>query len=86
VHRAHLVQQWVAQHSDQLELFYLPAYSPEQNPDEYLNQDIKANAIRQRRPRNNAELKRAVLTEPTPAVAREIEPLLCNILLRAVNT
>jgi len=60
VHRAHLVQQWVAQHADQLELFYLPPYSPERNPDEYLNQDIKANAKRQRRPRNTAELKQAV--------------------------
>ena len=60
VHRAHLIQQWVAQHSDQLELFYLPSYSPERNPDEYLNQDIKANATRQRRPRNTAELKQAV--------------------------
>ncbi|PSO94983.1 MAG: IS630 family transposase, partial [Cyanobacteria bacterium QS_9_48_30] len=46
VHRAHRVQQWVSQHSDQLELFYLPPYSPERNPDEYLNQDIKANATR----------------------------------------
>jgi len=60
VHRAHQVQQWVAQHSDQLELFYLPPYSPERNPDEYLNHDIKANATRQRRPRNTAELKQAV--------------------------
>ena len=28
VHRAHRVQQWVAQHSDQIELFYLPPYVP----------------------------------------------------------
>ncbi|PSO65071.1 MAG: hypothetical protein BRC36_04745, partial [Cyanobacteria bacterium QH_2_48_84] len=27
-----------AQHADQIELFYLPPYSPERNPDEYLNQ------------------------------------------------
>ena len=60
VHRAQRVQQWVAQHSDQMELFYLLPYSPERNPDEYLNQDIKAHATRQRRPRNTAELKRAV--------------------------
>ncbi|PSO80050.1 MAG: hypothetical protein BRC44_07100 [Cyanobacteria bacterium QS_4_48_99] len=39
-----------AQHADQLELFYLPPYSPERNPDEYLNQDIKAHVRRQRRP------------------------------------
>jgi hypothetical protein len=54
------VQQWVSRHADQIELFYLPAYSPERNPDEYLNQDIKANATRQRRPCNAAEFKRAV--------------------------
>ena len=46
VHRAQRVQQWVAQHSDQMELFYLLPYSHERNPDEYLNQDIKANATR----------------------------------------
>ena len=50
VHRAHQVQQWVAQHSDQIELFYLPPYRPERNPDEYLNQEIKAHVRRQRRP------------------------------------
>ena len=60
VHRARLVQQWVAQHSDQLELFYLPAYSPERNPDEYLNQDIKAHVRRQQRPHNVTGLKRMV--------------------------
>ena len=61
VHRAHLVQQWVAHHSNQLELFNLPAYSPERNPDEYLNQDIKAHVRRQRRPHNVTGLKRMVL-------------------------
>ncbi|PSO74001.1 MAG: IS630 family transposase, partial [Cyanobacteria bacterium QH_3_48_40] len=60
VHRAHQVQQWVSQHSDQLELFYLPPYSPERNPDEYLNQEIKAHVTRQRRPHHVAGLKRMV--------------------------
>ena len=41
-------------------LFYLPAYSPERNPDEYLNQDIKAHIRRQRRPHNVAGFKRMV--------------------------
>jgi hypothetical protein len=31
---------------DETELFNLPPYSPECNPDEYLNQDIKANSTR----------------------------------------
>ena len=60
VHRAHQVQQWVPQHSDQIELFYLPPYSPERNPDEYLNQEIKAHVRRQRRPHHVAGLKRMV--------------------------
>ena len=29
-------------HKEQIELFFLPAYSPELNPDEYLNCDLKA--------------------------------------------
>ena len=30
------------EHEDQIELFFLPSYSPELNPDEYLNCDLKA--------------------------------------------
>jgi transposase len=41
VHHAKKVQAWVSEHRDQIELFFLPAYSPEHNPDEYVNQDIK---------------------------------------------
>jgi transposase len=42
--RAHMtpaVQAWVAAHADRLEVFYLPRYAPELNPDEYLNNDLK---------------------------------------------
>jgi transposase len=40
-HHAKAVKAWVAKRSDRIELHFLPAYSPELNPDEYLNQDIK---------------------------------------------
>jgi transposase len=40
-HHAKAVKTWVAQRRDRIELHFLPAYSPELNPDEYLNQDIK---------------------------------------------
>jgi transposase len=40
-HDAKAVDQWVAEHQEQIELFYLPRYSPELNPDEYLNNDLK---------------------------------------------
>ena len=41
VHHAKAVQEWLAQHKDEIEIFYLPAYAPEHNPDEYLNNDLK---------------------------------------------
>jgi transposase len=40
-HHAKTVKTWVAKRSDRIELCFLPAYSPELNPDEYLNQDVK---------------------------------------------
>ena len=42
VHHSHIVRDWLAEHEDQIELFFLPSYSPELNPDEYLNGDLKA--------------------------------------------
>lgn len=41
VHRAKRVTEWVAQNAEKIELFYLPPYAPELNPDEYLNRDLK---------------------------------------------
>jgi transposase len=35
------VRAWVRAHRDEIELFYLPPYAPELNPDEYLNGDLK---------------------------------------------
>ena len=41
VHHAKLVIAWLAERKDQIEVFYLPPYSPEINPDEYLNRNFK---------------------------------------------
>ena len=42
-HNGHskLVKAWVAERDDQIELFYLPSYSPQLNPEERLNADLK---------------------------------------------
>ena len=56
VHRARRVREWVPQHAQQLQLFYLPPYSPERNPDEFLNQDVNTNAVGRQRPRDKTEL------------------------------
>lgn len=41
VHHSKLVAAWLAEHKKQIEVFFLPPYSPEHNPDEYLNGDLK---------------------------------------------
>jgi transposase len=55
-HRAKKVRQFVDAHADLLELHFLPGYSPELNPTEMLNQDVKTNALGRRRPTTQDEL------------------------------
>ena len=40
-HRAKMVSEWVLAHQNVIEIFYLPPYSPQHNPDEYLNGNLK---------------------------------------------
>lgn len=56
VHRSAAAKRWIAQHPEQIEMFLLPAYSPDLNPDEFLNHDVKSNALGRRRPRDLPEL------------------------------
>lgn len=41
VHHSKPVKAWLAEHKRQIEVFYLPSYSPELNPDEMANADLK---------------------------------------------
>jgi transposase len=41
VHHSKPVKKWVEKHRNEIELFFLPSYSPELNPDERLNADLK---------------------------------------------
>jgi transposase len=40
-HKTPEVLAWIEAHRDRIEVFFLPAYSPEMNPVEYLNNDMK---------------------------------------------
>lgn len=60
VHQARLVQDWLAARRSQIEVFYLSAYSPELNPDEGLNADLKQAVTRKPPARSRHELKRNV--------------------------
>jgi hypothetical protein len=49
VHKSARAARWLAAHAAQIRLILLPAYSPDLNPDEFLNNDVKANAVGRRR-------------------------------------
>ena len=56
VHKSRSVCRWLAEHAEQIRIFCLPSYSPELNPDELLNQDVKTNALGRVRPVNVQEM------------------------------
>ena len=58
-HHSKLVKAWLEERKDRIEVFYLPSYAPELNPDERLNADMK-HAISTKVPvRSKAKLKAA---------------------------
>jgi transposase len=56
VHRASGVRKWIEEQQGRIELFFLPAYRPDLNPDEFLNNDTKANAVGRQRPKHRGQL------------------------------
>jgi transposase len=56
VHRSGKVKKWLNKNEKHIRLFFLPSYSPELNPDEILNQDVKSNAVGRKRARCQSEL------------------------------
>jgi len=61
VHKSGKVKSWIRANADAIHLYILPAYSPELNPDELLNQDVKTNAVRKKRAANKDELKKNLI-------------------------
>jgi transposase len=56
VHRSRAVKRWLQENEGRIRMFRLPAYSPELNPDELLNQDVKSNALGRQRPADVVEM------------------------------
>ena len=56
VHRSAKVKRWLAANHKKIALFFLPGYSPDLNPDEFLNQDVKSNALGRQRPAHQTEM------------------------------
>ncbi len=62
VHHSYIVKDWLKEHENEIELFFLPSYSPELNPDEYLNCDLKDGVHSGVPARTKKELKRKAIS------------------------
>jgi transposase len=62
VHRARLTRDWLAEHSSEIEVYHLPSYSPELNPDEGVHADLKQAIPRKAPARSKHQLKRAAIS------------------------
>jgi transposase len=60
-HMTPAVLAWVEAHREQIEVFYLPAYAPELNPVEYLNNDMKGTVNEAGLPGDRATLQGRLL-------------------------
>ena len=56
VHHSAAVRKWLTAHEQEIEVFYLPPYSPELNPDEYVNGALKEKVHRGLRARSREAL------------------------------
>jgi transposase len=57
VHHSKKVAEWLDARKETIQVFYLPAYSPEYNPDEYLNGDLKGRVHSGLQARSEKDLK-----------------------------
>lgn len=59
-HHSKKVSEWLEKHKDEIEGFFLPPYSPEHNPDEYLNSDLKREVGNRPMPRSQKDIVKNV--------------------------
>jgi transposase len=62
VHKAKMVKKFLDTNPERLRLFYLPPYSPELNPDEYVWNDLKHHALGKMPHNSLQQMKQAVLS------------------------
>jgi transposase len=58
-HQSKLLKEWLKENTGRIEIFYLPPYSPDLNPDEHVNSDVKYGVGSKHPKRNKEELRKA---------------------------
>ena len=61
-HHSKKVKEWLDSHAEEIEVFFLPSYSPELNPDEYLNRDLKLNVHSGKPTRTKSQLAKKTIS------------------------
>ncbi len=61
VHQSKAVRKWLAENEEKIAVFYLPSYSPELNPDELLDADLKQRVTKAAPARNKLALTRTAI-------------------------
>ncbi len=60
VHHGKIVAAWLAENKDKIEVFFLPPYAPESNPDEYLNHALKLDVHSGDLPKSKKDIKHKI--------------------------
>src|SRR5665647_210295 len=84
LHHSKVVKKWLDEHQQWIEVFYLPLYASEHNPDEYLNGDLKQR-IRSGLPSRNQEdlaKKTRSFMNDTATTAKSCQKLLQTMPIR----
>lgn len=63
VHHSRPVKTWLEDNFEYIEIFFLPSYSPQHNPDEFLNRDLKQSIAGKPPARNKNQLKKQVVSQ-----------------------
>ena len=63
VHKSVKVREWVEKNKEEIEVHYLPTYSPEVNPDENLNRHLKSVIFKEKRPDSLSKLRKQIERE-----------------------
>ena len=60
VHHGKIVAKWLEKHKDEIEVFFLPPYAPEINPDEYLNHALKKSVHSGNLPKTKKDIRHKI--------------------------
>jgi transposase len=60
VHHGKMVSKWLEKHSNEIQLFFLPPYCPDLNPDEYFNHVMKQRFHSLPQPKDEEELRKTM--------------------------